>query len=61
MHVPTATILLIVDHAYRTTVSLLLMALLAPLANFRVLQPLVIPTETAATVANISALLFRPA
>ncbi len=57
--VPTATIPRINGHTHRsaalaTAVSLLLMALLAPLANFGVLQTLVIPTDTAATVANIA-------
>ncbi len=41
--------------ALATAVSLLLMAILAPLANFGVLATLVIPTDTAATVTNIAA------
>ncbi len=60
MNVSTATSPSIADHTHRTAalataVSLLLMALLAPIANFGVLQTLVIPTDTAATVSNIAA------
>ncbi len=60
MNVPTATSLFVANHTHRTAalataVSLLLMAILAPLANFGVLQMLVIPSDNAATVANIAA------
>lgn len=40
--------------ALATAVGLLLMAILAPVANFGVLQTLVIPTDAAATITNIA-------
>ncbi len=60
MSIPTTTSPSTADHTHRTAalataVSLLLMALLAPFANFGVLQTLVIPSDAAATVANIVA------
>ena len=36
-------------------IGLLFMAVLAPLAHFGVLQDLIVPTDAAATVANITA------
>lgn len=41
--------------ALATAISLLLMAILAPLAQFGVLQTLIVPADVAATTANIAA------
>ncbi len=60
VNVPATNTARIADHPYRrpalaAAVSLLLMAVLASLANFAILQALVIPTDAAATVTNIAA------